>query len=68
MASSEFCTADWVKACIRRVKAALIGLERLSDAEAAAYLNANQRALDRLPGMPATMTAAIVHEARVTVI
>lgn len=68
MASSEFCTTDWVKACIRPVKKALVGLEKLSDSEAAGYLNSNPRAIDKIPGMPVTMTAAMVHEARVTVI
>ncbi len=68
MASSEFCSADWIKLCIRRMKAALVGLEKLTDVDAAAYLNANPRVLDRLPGMAAIITAAQVHEARVTVI
>lgn len=54
--------------CIRRMKAALLGLDKLSDAEAANYINSNPRVLDRLPGMSSTITAAQVHEARVTVI
>lgn len=50
------------------MKAALVGIEPLSDEAAASYLNANQRALDRLAGMPTVITAAMVHEARTTVI
>lgn len=65
---SEFCTTDWVKMCIRRTKAALVGLEKLSDSDAATYLNAHPQAIDFCGGMPHTFTAAMITEARTTVI
>ena len=68
MATSQFCTPEWVAACLSRVKAALVGLEKLSNAEAAAYLNAHPQAVQWIVGMPCPLTAAMIHEARTTVI
>ncbi|HXI42316.1 MAG TPA: hypothetical protein VNH83_20200 [Bryobacteraceae bacterium] len=63
--SSELVTQDFITAMIRLVRAALVGLEKLSDAEAANYLNTNHAAVQRCPWMPATFTAAMIHEVRI---
>jgi len=62
--TSELVTQDFITAMIRLIRPALIGLETLSDAQAANYLNTNHGAVQRCPWMPATFTAAMIHEAR----
>ncbi len=62
--TSELVTQDFVTAMIRMIRTALVGLETLSDAQVATYLNTNRGAVQRCPWMPATFTAAMIHEAR----
>lgn len=59
-------TIDYWKSCIRSVKAAIVGLEKLSDADVATYLN--DHAVVTWTGMPTIWTAAMVHEARTALI
>lgn len=62
--TSELVTQDFVNSIVRLVKAALVGLEKLSDSDAANYLNTNMHATQRCAWMPPTFTAAMIHESR----
>ncbi len=63
-ATSEFVNQAWVAAAIHTVKAALVGLETLSDAQAASYLNAHRETIPVGPCLPAVLTTAMITEAR----
>lgn len=64
MISTSLVSQAWIASARARLKAALSGLEKLSDAEAAAYLTAHPSAVQLCALMPTTFTAAMVHEAR----
>lgn len=64
--TSELVSQAFVTAMIRLLKTALVGLDRLSDSEAATYLNTNRAAVQRCPWMPDSFTAAMIHEVRAT--
>lgn len=68
MVHSELITQDYWKACVRAVRAAIVGLEKLSDAEVATYLNAHTNLISYVAGCPAIYTAAMVHEVRTALI
>lgn len=62
--TSELVSQAFVTAMIRLLKTALVGLETLTDQQAALYLNTNRSAVQRCPWMPESFTAAMIHEAR----
>jgi hypothetical protein len=64
MVTTSLIMASWVDTCRARLKAALTGLEKLTDAEAAAYLTNHPGAIDRIASMPITITTAMVSEVR----
>ncbi len=61
-------TPDYWKTCVRSVRTAITGLEKLSDADVAGYLNLHPTVIPPSTGMPATYTAAMIHEVRTVVI
>ena len=62
--TSEFVTPTLLNSIYSRVKAALVGLEALTDQQAAAYLNTHPAVVDRCPWMPTAFTPAQIAEAR----
>ena len=53
---------------MRAIRNAITGLEKLSDADAASYLNQHPSVVIVCAGMPSSYTAAMVHEARTAII
>jgi hypothetical protein len=62
--TSEFITPTLLSTIYVRVKQALVGLEKLSDADAAAYLNAHPAVVVQCPWMPGVFTTAMITEVR----
>lgn len=61
-------TPDYWKACVRSIRAGITGLEKLSDADVAAFLNLHPAIVVATTGMPASYTAQMIHEARTALI
>ena len=62
--TSEFITTALLSSIYGRIKAALVGLETLTDAQAAAYLNAHPGIVQTCPWMPQSFTAGMITEVR----
>ncbi len=62
--TSEFVTPALLNSIYTRVKAALVGLEKLADADAAAYLNSHPTVVAQCPWMPNAFTPAMITEVR----
>lgn len=62
--TSTLITQEFVNTMHTRLKAAIVGLEVLTDQQVADYLNRNPTAVQRCQWMPQTITAAMVAEVR----